>query len=246
MSHALALRWLARPNDTIHTGSVGCACGSWRVTLPMALPIAADGAPLLRVDGLSFAYPSQPLFDNWSAQFTPGLHLLCGDESCGKTSLLRLLAGDLMPQAGSMQLGPYLFAEDAQSYRKQLFRTDPTSDAFDSVTPIQWFDSLRGTRSAFDVSRAEELLSQLSLQEHLNKTGHMLSTGSRRKVWLAAALASNAALVLIDQPFAALDAPSIRAVTAMLQAIGQEARRIVIIADYEPPPRLALHQTLRL
>ena len=216
------------------------------MTLPAAMPVTDLEAPLLRVDGLSFTYPSQPLFLNWRARFAPGLHLVCGDESCGKTTLLRLLAGELIPQAGHVQLGRYRLADAAQDYRRQLFRTDPTSDAFDAMTPMQWFDSLRRTRAAFDLPRAEQLLSQLFLQEHLHKAGHMLSTGSRRKVWLAAALASNAALVLIDQPFAALDAPSIRIVTGLLQEVGHGGQRIVIIADYEPRPSLALSQVLTL
>lgn len=203
-------------------------------------------APVLRVDGLRFAYPSRPVFDGWSARFTAGLHLVCGDDGCGKTTLLRLLAGELLPQAGNLQLGPQRLADDAQNYRRQLFRTDPASGAFDALTPIQWFEGLCGLHDAFDLVLAHALLGRLFLQEHLHKTGHMLPTGSRRKVWLVAALASNAPLVLIDQPFAALDAPSIRAVTDLLQEVGCSGQPIVILADHESPPGLEPSQVLTL
>lgn len=209
-------------------------------------PLLDSEAPVLRVEAVSFAYPSRPLFDHWSATCAPGVHLLCGDDGSGKTTLLRLLAGELMPQAGAVQMGRHRLLGDTQHYRQQLFRTDPVSGAFDAMTPLQWFDSLGGTHKAFDPAQARELSRRLFLQEHLHKTGHMLSTGSRRKVWLAAALASNAPLLLIDQAFAALDAPSIRVAIALLHAVAQDGRRIVILADHEAPPGLTLNQVLAL
>lgn len=204
----------------------------------MRLPTNNAAAPVLSVAGLSFAYPLRPMFERWSATFASGLHLVCGADGCGKTTLLRLLAADLLAQAGDIRLGRFALADDAHSYRQQLFLTHPTSDLFDDMTPLHWFEGLRSAHSGFDMARAEKLLVQLFLQEHLHKTGHMLSTGSRRKVWLAAALASGADLLLIDQPFAALDAPSIRAVAGLLQQAGQAADRIVVVADYEAPAGL--------
>lgn len=216
------------------------------MTAPAPEPGQLPVPPALQVEGLSFAYPSRPLFANWNASFAPGLHLVCGDDGCGKTTLLRLLSGELAAHAGLLQLGSYSPADDLQGYQRQLFRTDPTAQTFDTMTPVQWFDSLRSRYPAFDMAQAQVLLQRLFLQEHLHKTGHMLSTGSRRKVWLVAALASGAALLLIDQPFAALDAPSIRAVTELLQASGDAAQQVIVLADYEAPAGLRLTQTLQL
>lgn len=205
-----------------------------------------DAAPILKVEGLVFAYPGRPLFDGWRASFVPGLHLVRGDDGSGKTTLLRLLAADLPAQAGELQLASGRLADNAGAYRQQVFRTDPTADVFDDKTPLQWFEALRGCYPAFDMVQAEKLLGRLFLQQHLHKTGHMLSTGSRRKVWLAAALASGAAVLLIDQPYAALDAPSIRVVTELLQQAGDSAERVIVLADYEAPAGLRLTQTLDL
>jgi ABC-type multidrug transport system ATPase subunit len=216
------------------------------MTAPPAGRQQTSEALTLHVEGLCFAYPSRPLFAQWHARFAPGLHVVCGDDGCGKTSLLRLLAADLAPQAGRLQMGRHSPTDDLQGYQRQVFRTDPTAQTFDAMTPVQWFDSLRSRHPTFDMAQAQVLLQSLFLQEHLHKTGHMLSTGSRRKVWLVAALASGAALLLIDQPFAALDAPSIRAVTELLQESGDAAQQVTVLADYEAPAGLRLTQTLQL
>ena len=56
----------------------------------------------------------------------------------------------------------------------------------------------------------------------------MLSTGSRRKVWLAAAFASGAALTLLDQPFAAVDKASMRVMIEWLNGAAQAGRAVVV------------------
>ena len=209
-------------------------------------PATGPAPPLLQVEGLTFSYPSRPVFDNWSASFAPGLHLVCGDDGCGKTTLLRLLAAELLPQAGVIHRRTQQPGGEGSIQRQTVFRTDPASDGFNALLPLQWFERLCSQYPDFDRSRAEEWIDRLFLREHLQKTGYMLSTGSRRKVWLAAALACNAELVLIDQPFAALDAPSIRVVTDLLQQLRGGGRRIVIVADYEVPAGLHPDQVLRL
>ncbi len=209
-------------------------------------PAADERTALLRVDDLCFAYPSRPLFTHWCAAFTPGLHLICGDDGSGKTTLLRLLAGELAAQSGSLQIGDIRLSDDASTYRQQVFRTDPASEAFERLTPMAWFAQLQTRYPAFDMVLAAQLIEPLYLQPHLDKTGHMMSTGSRRKVWLVAALASQAPVVLIEQPFAALDVPSVRAVTALLQQAGEQPGRAIVLAEYEAPAGLRLTQRIGL
>lgn len=74
----------------------------------------------------------------------------------------------------------------------------------------------------------------------------MLSTGSRRKVGLVAALASGATVTLLDQPFAALDASAIRRLQAFLAQLGQNPVRAWLIADYVKPDHLPLASVLEL
>ena len=60
---------------------------------------------LLSVDALDFGYPQCNVFQGFSLRCNAGLVLVCGDESTGKTTLLRLLAGELAAQKGRVVVG---------------------------------------------------------------------------------------------------------------------------------------------
>ncbi|MCB8749052.1 hypothetical protein LHU53_19365 [Rhodoferax sp. U2-2l] len=88
-----------------------------------------------------------------------------------------------------------------------------------------------------------ELLAGLSLVEHLDKPLYMLSTGSKRKVWQAAAFA---AVTLLDDPLAVLDRASIRYVLRQLELASQHTDRALVLAQYEAPAGVALAQVIDL
>jgi heme exporter protein A len=108
------------------------------------------------------------------------------------------------------------------------------------MTPADYFKSQHRLHAGFDAQALGTLTEGLSLTPHLDKPLFMLSTGSKRKVWLAAAFAACAPVTLLDEPFAALDKASIGFVMELLaDAAGQPARAWVI-AHYEAPGNLPL------
>ena len=206
----------------------------------------SDAAPVAQVDGLYFSYPQRALFHCWSARLPAGVTFVCGDENTGKTTLLRLLAGDLAADKGELQIAGVRQDQDAQAYRAQVFRTDPQTPLPQDVTPLAWIDQIARRYPAFDTAAVAVLIERLRLQEHQHKPMVMLSTGSRRKVWLVAAFSCGAPLVLIDQPFAALDKTSIEAVQALLLDASRDRVHAWVVADYAPPVALSQTQTITL
>jgi ABC-type multidrug transport system ATPase subunit len=190
--------------------------------------------PVLRASQLCFGYASNALFSDWNAEIPAGVTLIQGGEGRGKTTLLRLLCGELKAQSGTLQCDGV------------VFRTDPRSDAFEAVTLLDFFHTMATRYPQFDMGLAHELAEELGLTPHLEKTFFMLSTGTKRKGWLAAAFASGAALTLLDEPFAALDKASIDCVTALLQEASEHPTRAWVVADYAPPYGVSLAQTLDL
>ncbi len=203
------------------------------------LPPSTSSA-VLQVTGLNFSYPERALFASWSARIPLGVTLVRGGEGSGKTTLLRLLAGDLPVQAGELRIGDVHLAQNAAAYRQQVFRVDPRTSAFDAITPLDYFKTVQRQYPGFDSGAVGGLIEGLSLAPFQDKPLYMLSTGSKRKVWLAAAFASGAAVILLDEPFAALDRKSIDFVKLLLQGAAGHSTRAWVLAGYEAPADVPL------
>ncbi len=184
----------------------------------------------LRVHKLSHG-PIRNLSFDWCA----GLHAVLGDEGRGKTTLLRLLAGDVVPTAG-------------QVTRPQggVFWVDLQGAEHDATTVQACWDQLRAGYPHWNPDLLQELSEALDMTQHLDKQLRMLSAGSRRKVMVVAALASGATVTLLDQPFAALDLGSIRIVDRFLHEAAEHTSRAWIVADYTVAHHWPLASVLNL
>ncbi len=202
---------------------------------------------VLRAERLGFGFAKQAaLFDNFSLSLPPGVTWVGGDESTGKTTLLRLLAGELSANSGNLQINDLSLVDKAQAYRNQVFWVDPRTQAFDALTPQAYWDGVRKQYPALDGALLAELTEAFALAPHLPKSLYMLSTGSKRKVYLAAAFASGAAVTLLDEPFAALDKTSIDLVLELLGEASAHASRAWVVANYTAPRGVVLAQTITL
>lgn len=200
---------------------------------------------VLKVTGLCGGPGDLPLFRNLALQLPSGVSALLGDEGAGKTSLMRLLSGDLTPTAGQLRLTSE--ATPLQLPRPSgVFWTDLRMPQHDNNTPPQCWASLCASLPAWSDATQHALIEALHLAPHLEKKLNMLSTGSRRKVGLVAALASGATVTLLDQPFVSLDLSSIRNLEVFLTQLGHNPTRAWLVADYEKPAHLPLASVLQL
>lgn len=175
--------------------------------------------------------PLQHLSFSWP----PGVSWVCGDEGKGKTTLLRLLAGDLQPNAGKV-IAP----------EGGVFWIDLQGPEHDATTVQACWDALCPLYPQWHHEVLNDLADALNMNEHREKQLHMLSAGSRRKVMVTAALASGATVTLLDQPFAALDFGSIRIIKEFLQEAAEHPSRAWIVADYTAPADVPLASVLNL
>ena len=210
----------------------------------------AQNKPLLQIIDLSFGYPGRELFNHLSADMTPGINLVLGGDGRGKSTLLRLLAGVSAPQSGRLCIDGIDQQTHTADYQANVFWMEPHSNAFDQLTVLDYFALQRARHVRFDDAVLAAVTDGLGLGDHLHKQLFMLSTGSKRKVWLAAAFASGAAVTLLDEPFAALDAPSSAFITAWMLDTESTADaagdRIWVWADYTAPSGLLLAQVIDL
>ena len=124
---------------------------------------------------------------------------------------------------------------DAAVSRRSVFWFDPAVDApaGDALTPGEHAAALRAAHTQFDAAAWRRHANAFGLGPHWHKPLYPLSTGSKRKVWLAAALASGCPLTLLDEPGAALDAASVACLMRALAALAQQPGRAVLVASSE-------------
>ncbi|WP_333709184.1 ATP-binding cassette domain-containing protein [Malikia spinosa] len=179
-------------------------------------------------------------------QLRPGLTLVRSDEDNDMSHLLRLLSGKVKPRSGEVQWLLHSRPVSTTELERLVFWADPADRSQDQVSVSAYWQQLRGRYPRWNDARLDELQAELGLTPHLDKALFMLSTGSRRKVALAAALAAGAALTLLNQPYAALDLPSRRCITRCLLDCASQVERIYVMADYEAPEGVPLSQLIDL
>jgi ABC-type transport system involved in cytochrome c biogenesis ATPase subunit len=187
------------------------------------------GSPaLLRAIDLVIDPPGAPLARGLAFALVPGLALVRGGDGRGKTTLLRVLAGDVAPVAGTVVLAP----------GATVRRPDASDPRDDGTGGRAWLDACRTSDPRWDAALEAELVDALGLASHVDKPLSMLSTGSRRKLALVAGFACGASVVLLDQPFAALDAGSRAVLAGLLADAAADTGRAWVIADHERPAGL--------
>lgn len=201
---------------------------------------------VLQVQGLCHGFPGRPLFAQWSADLPAGLTLIQGSDGTGKTTLLRLLAGDCAPHSGRLVLGGADAATQPERYRAQVFWRDPRAPWPQEVSPQDWATEFSTRHEQWSDAQWRAHVAGFGLAPHLHKAMHQLSAGSQRKVLLAAALASGAPLTLVDEPVAALDKASIAYLQEALVREASNTARAVVVAHYDTLGNLPWRRTMAL
>jgi ABC-2 type transport system ATP-binding protein len=188
---------------------------------------------LLQVRELAFSYPGRFVFAGWAADFHAGITWVQGGNGSGKSTLLKLLAGALLPAVGELQAAGVDAQQHPVDYRRQVFWCGPGAIAFDHLRPPEYFAFLRGLYPQFDMTQVQEQVTALGLRPFMGTRLQELSTGTQRKLWLAAAFAVGTPVVLMDEPLNALDATSLRHVLAQLARCAADPQRAWIVASHE-------------
>jgi putative hydroxymethylpyrimidine transport system ATP-binding protein len=178
------------------------------------------------------AYEGRPLFDGLDADFAAGrTTCLLGPSGVGKTTLLKALAGLADIGTPAAQVPVAWMAQD-----------DLLCPWLDALGNVTLGASLRG--QAPDLSRAFELLAEVGLSERAAAKPHELSGGQRQRVALARTLYEDRDTVLMDEPFAGLDAPTrwrLQELAATLLA-----GRTVVLVTHDPREALRLGHDIRV
>lgn len=189
-----------------------------------------SAAPALRVEGLEVRFPSRTkgrdleVLDRLDLAVAPGeLVAVIGPSGCGKTTLLHVVQGLLAPVEGSVESGG----------RTALVFQRPTLLPWRAVLANATYGlECAGRDPGEATAAAAALLERLGLGDHLRDYPHALSEGLKQRVNLARALLVEPDLLLLDEPFAALDARTRRRLQDDLLALWERRGCAILLVSH--------------
>jgi manganese/zinc/iron transport system ATP- binding protein len=201
----------------------------------MATKPIDPNAPAIEVTDLTAVYHEQPVL--WDVDITvPSgvLMAIVGPNGAGKTTMIKAILGLIPPVAGQVlvQGRPYKERREAVAYVPQRGSVDwdfPTNVV--DVVEMGRYGSLgwiRRPRSQ-ERERAMAALDQVGMAEFANRQISQLSGGQQQRVFLARALAQDADIYLMDEPFQGVDATTERAIIALLRDLRAAGKTVVAV-----------------
>lgn len=205
--------------------------------LPQQQPARVPDRFDIRFENVSFGYADTRVLKDLSAHFPArSLTALIGPSGCGKTTLTRLLMRHADPQSGRITIGDVdVRAIEAETLNRLISVVFQDVHLFDDTVlnnirmarPEASDDEVReAARKAHCLDFIDTL--PLGWQTRLGETGSRLSGGERQRISIARALLKDAPIVILDEPTAALDTESERAVQQAIETLVQDRTVIVI------------------
>lgn len=195
--------------------------------------------PVMSVQKVSFAYGENKILDRISFEVKPGDYVgIVGPNGGGKTTLLRIMLGLLKPAEGEvLLLGKPIRNSEIRhqiGYVPQRAAGDdfafPASVAevvMSGRTPVR---GMLGGRTKADLAAVKRAMKTADVMHLSHRRIGMLSGGERQRVLIARALAAEPAVLMLDEPTAAVDALSQETFYAFLRKLHSEGLTIVIVS----------------
>jgi NitT/TauT family transport system ATP-binding protein len=206
---------------------------------PELRPIAIkEPAPLLELDGVTLQYRDDGRIITAVDQVSLDVYrgdrfVLLGHSGCGKSSLLKAVGGFLAPSHGRLTLAGNTITEPGPD-RMMVFQDFEQLLPWKSVLANVMFPMVRSGR--FDrktaKERAEAIIERVGLGQFRHGFPHALSGGMKQRVAIARALAAEPAILLMDEPFAALDALTRRQMQDELLALWDEIQFTLLFVTH--------------
>lgn len=205
---------------------------------PFPLPTGATERPLLQVRDLTLEYRASQRLMRATHEVSFDVHradrfVLLGPSGCGKSTLLKAVGGFVKPAAGSISLSGQTVRGPGPD-RVVVFQEFDQLPPWKTVRENVMFPLLASRRASRREAeeRARYWLDKVGLDRFAGAYPHTLSGGMKQRVAIARALAMQPDILLMDEPFAALDALTRRKMQEELQALWEEVRFTLLFVTH--------------
>jgi len=186
----------------------------------------------LSIKNVSASYKTQ-ILDNISFDVSVGdFVVFVGPSGCGKTSLLNFVAGFNQPHSGSITLDGKLITRPG-SDRGVVFQQDALFPWLSIIENVSLGLELKGVAKAERQARAQEVLALVDLAGFEHHKVWELSGGMKQRASLARALAANPQILLMDEPFGALDAFTREQMQTLILKVWHQTGKEVLLVTHD-------------
>jgi ABC-2 type transport system ATP-binding protein len=198
---------------------------------------AADGGePAIAIAGLTKSFPGVKAVDGLSFEVRAGeIFGLVGPDGAGKTTTLRMLAGVMRPDGGSVRLAGHDVVRDPEGAKHALSYMPQRFGLYEDLTVdenIRFYADLFGVRKVEREPRAAELLQVAGMSEFRRRMAGRLSGGMKQKLGLVCALIHRPQVFLLDEPTTGVDPVSRRDFWRILYELVAEGVAILTSTAY--------------
>ena len=203
--------------------------------------------PLLALDSVTIGYPGNPVLRDVTLEIFPGQALaVLGPNGSGKTAFLKTIAGVLQPLAGTVRFGPTV---EGKAMRVGYVPQRATVSGLlpltvREVAEMGTYGSLRPWQrlGREERERVKWAMAVVGIDDLKRKSYSELSGGQQQRVLIARALATDPAVLVMDEPLASLDRETVQAMVSLLVKLRSEPGLTMLWADHFVP---ALHEVVR-
>ena len=193
---------------------------------------AASSPPKVSVQGLAVVYGSNPVITDMSLEIGDGEFVcLLGPSGCGKTTLLNAIGGFVPAAAGRITVDGAPVAGPGAD-RGMVFQEYALFPWFTVEQNVQYGPRLRGVPAHKLRELSDHYLALVQLDKFKRQFPNQLSGGQRQRVAIARALANDPKILLMDEPFGALDAMTREALQEELLRIWEAERRTCVFVTH--------------
>jgi NitT/TauT family transport system ATP-binding protein len=193
----------------------------------------------IRIEGLDKTYPGKTAAQAVPAVKGIDLHIhsgefvaLLGPSGCGKSTLLNLVAGFEQPSAGRLLVDGAAVTRPGPA-RGVVFQEAALLPWLDVWENVVFGPKVQGLRAADYEPRAEEMLRIVGLAEFKKHLPVQLSGGMRQRVGIARVLTLGSRVLLMDEPFGALDAQTRMTMQELLLQVWQQLKPTVVFVTHD-------------